>query len=181
MKKDRHDVDLNHLRSTLRYCPATGIFSWYDASVWGHRPSGIAGSITNRGYMLVTYQGWRHMAHRLAWFYIRGEWPDGEIDHKDGDKLNNSLENLRNVGRSENLQNRSASPIGEAGSVAGCYQDRRTGKWWAAIKINRKSIMLGSHATKAEAHQAYLDAKLKLHPASLRAAGIATNSATTLK
>jgi hypothetical protein len=55
----------------------------------------------------ITINGKKHeiLAHRLAWFFMTGFWPKGEIDHIDGDRSNNSALNLRDVTRDENAKN----------------------------------------------------------------------------
>lgn len=75
----------------------------------------IAGSTNKLGYVVINLLGKRYLAHRLAWLYVYGCWPDNEIDHIDRVKSNNSIYNLRDVSRSINGRNtpvRSHSQIG---------------------------------------------------------------------
>jgi hypothetical protein len=102
-KADLDLIKLSELRAHLKYCPATGLFSRYAKA--GRYPAGsIVGSEKN-GYIVVRYKGQCILAHRLAWFYIRGVWPTFLIDHKDGSRANNAFENLRDATPSENANN----------------------------------------------------------------------------
>lgn len=96
--------------------------------------------------------------HRLVMLAFIGLDPDPskcDVDHIDGNKLNNNLENLRWVTTSENLQNRKAKGWRKNGS-----------KYLAKIGIDYERIYLGSFDTEEEAHQAYLDNKKIYHPTS---------------
>lgn len=93
------------------------------------------------------------LGHIFAWYCMYGEVVD-KIDHKDRVRYNNCITNLRSVTHSENLQNNNAK---------GCYQVKRTGKWVAQIKHNKKYTYLGYFDTEQEARQAYLEAKEKYH------------------
>jgi len=98
----------------------------------------------------------RVLVHRLIWFMHYGEIPDTFIvDHIDGNPLNNKIENLRLTNKSGNAQNRLCN---------GYWLDKRTGHYYAAIKLNNVVTYIGTYTTKRLAREAYLDAKLKLHP-----------------
>lgn len=78
-----------------------------------------------------------------------------DVDHIDGNKLNNNLDNLRWVTTSENLQNRKAKGWKKKGN-----------KYESFIGVDYKKIYLGRSDTEEEAHQSYLDAKKIHHPTS---------------
>lgn len=164
---DKHStLTQSRLRELLRYDPATGLFSWWKVAPGRWKP--IAGCINKAGYCLIRIDYVAHYAHRLAWLYIRGEWPDGEIDHKDGNPSNNSLENLRCVSHAENMQNaRCGKRQDKQITLPGAYRDQKTGKWRAAISIDGRYTHLGQFATEKEAHDAYMRARRELHPGQL--------------
>lgn len=125
-----------------------------------------AGYMSPNGYIKISLQGRSHLAHRLVWVLSNKRWPTLILDHIDGNRSNNSLKNLREVGYAENSQNMRVRNRNNCGAQ-GVY--KRTdisgiNVWQASIKSNNKKIYLGGFATKDEAHQAYLLAKKKLHP-----------------
>ena len=77
------------------------------------------------------------------------------IDHTDGNKLNNSVENLRITNNQGNQQNQT--------KAKGCNWDNINKKWMASIGINGRKIHLGRYITEQEARQAYLTAKPLYH------------------
>lgn len=113
----------------------------------------------------VCIDGTYYSAHRLAWFYMVGEWPDGEIDHINGEKSDNRFANFRDVPRSINQQNirKSIGPNSE-NRLLGTSYNKRTGRWIAKIALNKKQYGLGYFDTMEEAHEVYLAAKRKMHP-----------------
>ena len=91
-------LSLFKLRLYLPYDPETGNFTRRGES----KPSG---RIATKGYRQIAFDGTRFMALRLAWFYIHGEWPNGQIDHINQDKEDNRLCNLRVVSNKQNQEN----------------------------------------------------------------------------
>lgn len=91
-------------------------------------------------------------AHQFI-FYIKYGKIVEEIDHKDGDRSNNKIDNLREVTHQQNQQNKTtAKGYTKCGNM-----------WQSQIKLNNKSIYLGRYNTEKEARQAYLDAKKIYH------------------
>jgi len=92
-------LSAERVRSLLEYNPDTGHLYWKSD---GRR----AGSIQDKGYRTIEIDGRSYYAHRIAWLHYTGSWPDNELDHKNREKDDNSIENLRDVTRSENNKNR---------------------------------------------------------------------------
>jgi len=107
------------------------------------------------GYCLVGFQNKRMYFHRLIYILSKkADIPAGHmLDHVDGDKLNNNIENLRIVTNRENLQNRESHRLG---SLVGASFYKRYNKWLSQIVINSKKINLGYYATEQEASAQYL-------------------------
>ena len=78
-----------------------------------------------------------------------------EVDHIDGNRLNNNIENLRIVSHHQNMMNYT--------KAKGYSWNKASGKWMAQIQLNGKQIHLGSFTSEDEARQSYLDAKLIYH------------------
>ena len=123
-----------------------------------------AGTIDTYGRLLVSKDKRQYFAHRLAWFYVHGVFPDKDIDHINGDHSDNRIENLRLVSHAENMQNhRSARSDSATGIIGVMQRNRKRSPWYAEIRLNGKKKYLGSFATKEEAQQAFLIAKRDMH------------------
>lgn len=104
----------------------------------------------NKRYLQISIKGKYRPLHRLAWFYKYGEVPI-EIDHKDHNRMNNKIENLRNVDRSANLKNKSKQKNNTSG-FCGVYKSGN--KWRARISIDGNIFNIGSYDTKEKAIEA---------------------------
>jgi hypothetical protein len=151
------------LKELLHYDPETGIFTWA-ISRPGMPKGRIAGSLHNEGYIDLMIDGRHYRAHRLAWLYVYGKFPDDLIDHKDGVRSNNKISNLRECTNSTNLQNLKRGYTGTSSSFLGVSWHRKANKWVAQIVTNGKNKYLGLFNTEEDAHKAYLAAKATLHP-----------------
>ena len=141
------------LQSALSYDRVTGVFSRLIRSSNRITLNGKVGSIDRAGYRCIRVGGKTYKAHRLAWLYVYGVWPVGEIDHINHVKDDNFIANLRDVTKSANQQNRL--------SVRGYSKDGNS--WKAQIRAGGKWHHLGNYGTEHEAHAAYLSAKAELH------------------
>ena len=105
------------------------------------------------GYCTVKFKGRRIAYHRLVWILEIGDIPDGlQLDHRNGDKLDNCLENLRLVTHRENNQNKA---FHRATGRCGYRWHKRGKKWEARVNINGKIISLGYFTNENEAQKAY--------------------------
>lgn len=122
-----------------------------------------AGCVTHHGYWRVTLRGRYLLVHRIVWTLATGRDPVGfQIDHIDGDGLNNALTNLRLATASENGRNRSAER-GAQSQLKGVSRCRRSGRWRAYIGHSGSSRALGTYGTEVEAARAYDRAASDLH------------------
>lgn len=108
----------------------------------------------NTGYCQVNFNGIMVRYHVIIWILSTGkDIPQGmEIDHINGNKIDNRIENLRLVTNRQNQQNQKKH---REGQLVGCYFDKSTGKYRAQIKIGGKMIYLGLYKTEQEANEAY--------------------------
>jgi hypothetical protein len=121
----------------------------------------VAGTVNSNGYRTVSLRSRIHFAHRLIWLYMTGEWPNGWVDHIDGDKLNNKWANLRDVTPQVNKQNLRKPHKDSSTGLLGAYRHRD--RFRSYIGLNGVQHWIGSFDTAEEAHQAYVEAKRKLH------------------
>lgn len=107
-------VSLERLKEVLDYNASTGVFVWKVALSRRIRVGGVEGTVNHEprgGYCKICIDRRIYAAHRLAWFYTYGRWPDDELDHKNTDKVGNSINNLRECTRGENLLYRYAHSV----------------------------------------------------------------------
>lgn len=151
-----------YLLSVIDYDKDTGLFKWKGRRS-GVKSGSIAGTLKVEGYIQIKLLKKYHYGHRLAWLYVHGSLPAGEIDHIDGDKKNNAISNLRDVSKAGNMGNIKKAFKTNTSGLLGAYHDKRKGTWYSQITANGKRHCLGVFATADEAHGAYLTAKRELH------------------
>lgn len=149
---------IERIKEMLRYDPETGHFWWLVAGRGRRRLDRPAGALSHHGYLKIGLDCGHYYAHHLAWVYVHGTWPIGEIDHIDGNGLNNALPNLRQATPSQNTMNRRTQSNNTSG-VKGVWLCPQTGRWHAYIKANRVRKFLGSFGTREEAAAARFDAE----------------------
>jgi hypothetical protein len=152
------------LKELLDYCPDTGVFKWKVANGRRIHVGDVAGSTRRNGYLVIGVDGRIYRAHRLAWFYVKGQWPEHYIDHINGVVDDNRLANLRDVIHSVNSENQKIAPTSNKScGVLGVSREKNHRRWRAVITTGRKQIHIGYFDSVEEAHNAYLAAKRQLH------------------
>ena len=101
----------------------------------------ISSTDHNRGYITVSVGRRKHLAHRLAYEFVYGEFK-GEIDHIDNDKRNNRIENLRLVTRSQNQQNMPMKSNNKSG-VKGVSWCKPMNCWRARVTVGGVVYLAG--------------------------------------
>jgi hypothetical protein len=156
------------VRELLDYDPISGLFTWKAraegsskrVAYWNRRWAGKKTvNIDSRGYVNLIIYKRRFKAHRVAWLYVYGEWPNGEIDHIDGRRANNAIANLRLATASQNQQNKTVK-LASSG-YRGVRKQYR--KWRADIKFGGTSVYLGLFDTADKASAAYAAAAAEYH------------------
>jgi hypothetical protein len=155
------DITLTYIKQVLSYCPTTGVFVWKERKTRQDLIGHVAGSTGSHGYLAVSVFNRKRLAHRLAWFYVTGKWPNAHIDHIDGNKGNNCFANLREVTRFENLQNMRQANKRNKTRLLGVSAHQ--GKWRVQIMTQGQRIRVSGFNTPEEAHQKYLLLKRKFH------------------
>jgi len=129
------------LKKTLCYNCDTGIFLWR-GGITATKEGSEAGFTTREGYRAINIARKHYKAHRLAWFYVYGEWPN-QIDHINGVRDDNRIENLRNVKSSDNSKNRKLS-VRNKSRVAGVHWNKKESRWAVRVNNNNKErVFLG--------------------------------------
>ncbi len=150
------------LREILHYDRETGIWTWLHRSdrnkQWNGRFVGKrAGCIDlDTGYWRIRIDDILYYAHRLAFLYVLGSWPEDEADHKNLNRADCSWDNLRPATRGENNTNHPTRSDNTSG-FKGVSLEKRTGKWTSEYRLNGNRYRRSGFATAAEAHAAYVE------------------------
>lgn len=142
------------LKQLLIYNPETGEFRNRIMRAPNAARDSVAGGIRIGGYERISIWGRRYYSHRLAWLYVYGQWPVGEIDHINGIRNDNRICNLRVASRAQNLQNQKIRDVNKSGYKGVSWSKARK-RWVAAIQVNRRKITLGRFRCIEEARLAY--------------------------
>lgn len=156
----RSALTAEQLRDVLNYDPATGIFTWKKMNRRHWLLGTVAGCPHSRGYVKIFVKGHTYFAHRLAWLYVRGEWPPEEVDHINGDRSDNRISNLRLATRSQNRANTFLRTDNTSG-IKGVSMHSTSKRWRARVYRNGVETHLGFFNTKEEAAEAYRVAALE--------------------
>lgn len=154
--------ELSHdrLRELLSYDPENGQFTWRVGR--GNQMARVgdrAGSPNKDGYWQIKIDGRIYRCSRLAVFHMTGNWPIGEVDHRDRNKANDAWDNLRESTHQENCINRNkrrkhALPKGV---------DRNGNGYSSRITVRGKTLYLGHFSTPEAASDAYRQAARQFH------------------
>lgn len=156
------------LMRAFDYDPDTGVFRWRTAP-FSRLAGRVAGYRDKDGYRRLATNGVRSIAaHRAAWLYVYGEWPAGMLDHIDGNRLNNRINNLRVATSSQNQAN-SRVRLNSSG-YKGVTWHAQAKRWQAQIKDQTGCRYLGLYETPELAHAAYVAAAHELFGEFARAA-----------
>ena len=157
--KRRISPSLARVRELLDYDADSGVLTWRICTsnrVKVGDVAGWSGEGNCFGYTQISIDGILYLAHHLIWFYVYGEWPI-QIDHRDLDKSNNKLDNLRLATQSQNCGNL-PKPKHNTSGYKGVSWEKKRNYWIAQISLNKKRYYLGAFDTKEQAHAAYLNA-----------------------
>lgn len=145
-------LTLARLRELLVYDPISGVFRWI-ARAGRCRAGDIAGCDDGQGYVVIRIDGKPYKAHRLAWLYMTGEWPEDLIDHINGERSENRWANLREASQSQNQANKRV--ILSSTGHKGVYWSKKKMRFRARVKKDGVIHEVGFFRTADAAHEAY--------------------------
>jgi hypothetical protein len=167
------------MRLLINYDPKSGLMTWKKRPAWtskasknNHNPKDVTERFNNRyagspalsapkgnGYLYGNFRGKNILAHRAAWCMVHGSWPEQQIDHINGNRSDNRIENLRDVSALTNSRNRCHLP---ANFYYGLTRNRKSVKWTVRIKDNNKNLYLGSFEKIEDAIQCRVAAEKRI-------------------
>jgi hypothetical protein len=151
------DLTAQRLRELLHYDPVTGVFTRETA-----RGRKIVGTPHNKGYRVLRVNGTLYLAHRIAWLYMTGQWPEAQIDHINGVRDCNKWLNLRQATPAQNQQNRGVDRNNKSGHPGVSWYEPGK-KWRARITASGREISIGYFDSVVDASKARAKAKMRLH------------------
>lgn len=156
------ELTAERARELFEYEPLTGVLTRRTRKGTG-KAGAVVGCKNSEGYMVTSVDGRLYYNHRLVWLIVYGRWPMNEIDHTNGDKVDNRLTNLRDATSTSNKENlRGARSNNRSGFLGVCWVAKNK-KFQASIQVGGKAIHIGLYTTAEEAYQAYLETKRQLH------------------
>lgn len=150
----------DRLRDLLHYDPDTGLFIWRQSAARRIKVGSPAGTVSRKGYVKIQIDRKVYSAHRLAWLYIHGRWPEHSIDHINRVRSDNRAVNLRDATDSQNARNCGIRKTNTSGYKGVSYW-RKSKKWAAQIYLQGKNTLLGLFDTPEMAAEAYASAAKK--------------------
>lgn len=152
-------ITQNELKKLLLYVPDTGSFIYKQDGKRNIKGGTIAGRPHSMGYWNIGLKGKSYLAHRLAWLYMTGTWPE-QIDHINHNRADNRFSNIRAVNNMINHMNRPMQKNNKSGCT-GVHWDNTVEKWKSEIKIDGKKKHLGFFSDIGKAIKSRLEANVK--------------------
>lgn len=157
-------ITSEELKEILHYDKNTGVFTWKKSKCHLIKPGDIAGTFM-KGYVRISIGSKIYLAHRLAWLYVHGVWPENQIDHKNNIRHDNRIINLRPVSNSGNQQNLKKARKHSSSGVLGVSVVKNG--FVARIRTSEGKKHLGTFRKIEDAEAAYIEEKRKIHPSGL--------------
>lgn len=163
-------MDQEEVKSIFDYDAKTGVLKWKVSLGTRGKRENEAGyiqtnSTSGKKYRFVMYKRKLYRVHRIIWLYMTGNFPNNDIDHIDGNGLNNKWENLREVSRRENNRNKGRRSDNTSGITGVSWSSRRN-KWHVQIHDSNGTPISGGYFESlldAAAKRKELEKKYKYH------------------
>jgi hypothetical protein len=138
----KDNIKIEDLKEEIIYIPESGDFYWLVPKKGRNLDGTPAGSVGSSGYRTISFNGYGISAHRLAYFYMTGEWPAEYVDHIDGNPSNNKWDNLRPATAQQNAQNKRRKYNSYTG-IKGVVKDFRSDTWHVHMRIDGDVVSRG--------------------------------------
>jgi hypothetical protein len=153
-------ISQKKVKDLFFYSKELGRLFWKKSPCNAVRAGAEAGTLCKAsGYRFIFIAGKRYSSHRIMWLFLKGKFPKGQIDHIDGNKINNKISNLRDVTATENQKNQARYKNNSSG-FAGVSWLPLANKWQTYISHNRKRKSLGNFEHLSDAVRCRLSAEI---------------------
>ena len=161
MVQQKRGLTRERLLVLMVYDPITGDLFWRENRKGGARAGQLAGSWNTGGYRQVYIDGSYYLRSHLVWLIETGAWPADQLDHRDRNRANDRIGNLRPATNQQNQHNKG----GYRNNTSG-YRgvSPHGGRWQASIRLDGRTRYLGLFDSPAAASAAYEAAKKQMHP-----------------
>jgi hypothetical protein len=146
----------------VSYDPLTGLFRRIAATGTRSVVGKVYSTANSHGYICISIHDRKLPAHRLAWLYVHGEWPTLQVDHINGNRADNRIENLRLASAEQNQRNRRFGGDTSSG-VKGVNWSRSNNKWVAKCWTNGRQVHIGYFADITAAKAAVTEFRERHH------------------
>lgn len=151
------------LKELISYDPVDGTFCWKVTRSNRAVAGKVAGKCKDsKGYSVIRVDKRLYRAHRLAYLYITGEWPESDVDHKNNNRADNRWENLRASTRSQNIANK-ATPASNKSGVKGVCWNVAHQRWLVTLRVEGRHKYIGEFRCKKTAVRAVREARQRFH------------------
>lgn len=154
-------IDPERVRELFTYDPDTGVLRWAKPSCVRIKPGDLAGGLKSNDplfrYWVVRMDGKRYRRSRLVWAHWYGEDPGDDVDHRDRDKANDRIANLRLATHTQNMVNTVFKKTVHHGMPRGVAPKLLRGKfvgYRGRANINGRRVDLGPYSTAEKAGEA---------------------------
>lgn len=172
-------LTIDELRQLVRYDPDSGVVFWLPRTVehyancapqWRegvcykfnrNKAGKPAGGCYPNGYVGIEIRGREYKAHRVAWALVHGEWPTHDIDHRDGNRENNRIKNLRLAPGGINQRNAACRKDSRSG-LSGVTWNKRKQKWRVRLKVDKVMHHFGAYSDLEQAKVVALEKRREL-------------------
>jgi hypothetical protein len=161
-------VSYDRLREILTYIPDTGVWLWKDPPPRSKVNKGdLAGCISRNTkhpdncYRRIKIDGRMYKAAILAWFWTYGVWPSKDLDHANGDSLDDRINNLREATDSQNRAN-SRVPMHNTSGFMGINWNKRNKRWHVRVMKEGYRHWVGAFKSLDEAKEAHRNKSIEL-------------------
>jgi hypothetical protein len=154
-KGTRYSITQERLKEFLHYNPSTGVLKWIKQK-GSRKPGDIVATANNSGYIQLRFDGCIYLAQKIIYFYMTGEWPPLDIDHKNRNGSSNRWKNLRLATKPQNLGNTGKWKNNTSGFKGVCrVHNSKRFLWRAEICVDGVRYRLGHFETAKAASKAY--------------------------
>lgn len=159
-------MDREYLKKIVLYSPRSGKFYWIKpppthSELLGEEAGSVVTNASGKKYHMIQIDGVKHKRSRLAFMYLDGKWPSAQVDHINGDSLDDRWQNLRDATSTQNNWNhkkrarRLNLPMGVRTTPGGRFSAR--------IGYMGQQITLGTFDSPKEAEDSYKKARQKYY------------------